>query len=119
LTAFGVDSNGISPYGDLVQGADGAFYGTTSSLGTGLKGTVFRLAPARAALGASLQTNVLRIDWSAWPGLSYQVQYQTNPAQTDWLDFGPVLLATNGLTWVSDPIVSQPRYYRLKQISAP
>jgi uncharacterized repeat protein (TIGR03803 family) len=43
-TLFSFDySNGASPQGALVQGADGHFYGTASSGGTNYYGTVFRI----------------------------------------------------------------------------
>ena len=39
-------TDGFSPYGGLIQGTDGNFYGTTYSGGKGLNGTVFKVTPA-------------------------------------------------------------------------
>jgi uncharacterized repeat protein (TIGR03803 family) len=41
-------TNGASPYGGLVQGHDGYFYGTTKLGGSSGKGTVFAMTPAGA-----------------------------------------------------------------------
>jgi uncharacterized repeat protein (TIGR03803 family) len=46
LHSFGMpESSGGSPVGALVQGRDGAFYGTTTKGGSGGRGTVFKLNP--------------------------------------------------------------------------
>jgi uncharacterized repeat protein (TIGR03803 family) len=37
--------DGITPYGGLVQGPDGTFYGTTNTDGQNFEGTIFRLTP--------------------------------------------------------------------------
>jgi len=39
-------TNGSGPRGEMVQGSDGNFYGTTSSGGSGAGGTVFKMTPA-------------------------------------------------------------------------
>ncbi len=45
LHAFDFSPDGVSPYAGLLQGGDGALYGTTVSGGTFGRGTVFRLKP--------------------------------------------------------------------------
>ena len=45
LWSFTGNNDGGAPDGTLVQGSDGNFYGTTSTGGTGLGGTVFRIGP--------------------------------------------------------------------------
>jgi uncharacterized repeat protein (TIGR03803 family) len=45
LVNFG-SPNGVSPFGVLVQGLDGNFYGTTAGGGTNSRGTVFKVTPA-------------------------------------------------------------------------
>jgi uncharacterized repeat protein (TIGR03803 family) len=44
LYSFSGGPNGKSPYGGLVQGTDGNFYGTTLAGGKGNKGTIFQLS---------------------------------------------------------------------------
>ncbi len=41
-------TNGSAPFGALVQGADGNFYGTTCDGGTANRGTIFKMTPAGA-----------------------------------------------------------------------
>ena len=45
LKSFGKPSSGAIPYAGLMQGADGALYGTASSGGSSGSGTVFKLNP--------------------------------------------------------------------------
>jgi uncharacterized repeat protein (TIGR03803 family) len=44
LASFGIPA--ASPIGELVEGGDGSFYGTTSTGGTGGFGTIFKITPA-------------------------------------------------------------------------
>jgi len=46
LYSFGNLPDGSQPYGQLVQGSDGNFYGTTLAGGTAGNGTVFRISPS-------------------------------------------------------------------------
>ena len=46
LYSFGSGADGEEPYGSLVQGTDGNFYGMTESGGTQSEGTVFKITPA-------------------------------------------------------------------------
>lgn len=46
LHSFAGSTDGGAPYGGLVQGSDGNFYGTTSTGGAGHLGTIFRITPA-------------------------------------------------------------------------
>ena len=43
LHSFSFGADGGAPYGQLVQGTDGSYYGTTSVAGAGNAGTVFKL----------------------------------------------------------------------------
>jgi uncharacterized repeat protein (TIGR03803 family) len=49
-------ANGSSPYAGLIQGTDGALYGTTASGGSSGNGTVFRLTPPATEGGAWVET---------------------------------------------------------------
>ena len=46
LWTFGGGTDGHNPYGTLIQGADGNFYGTTFQGGTNNHGTIFEITPA-------------------------------------------------------------------------
>ncbi|WP_160164550.1 choice-of-anchor tandem repeat GloVer-containing protein [Pedosphaera parvula] len=52
-----VGTNGLTPQGDLVQAADGNFYGTTSQGGTNGYGTVFKFTPFTGALTTLVSFN--------------------------------------------------------------
>jgi uncharacterized repeat protein (TIGR03803 family) len=46
LWSFGSGTDGTDPYGGLIQGSDGNFYGMTYHGGTNGKGTAFKITPA-------------------------------------------------------------------------
>jgi uncharacterized repeat protein (TIGR03803 family) len=46
LWSFGSGNDGSSPYGSLIQGSDGNFYGMTNLGGSNNSGTVFKITPA-------------------------------------------------------------------------
>ena len=48
INDFATVSNGAGPIGNLIQGSDGNFYGTTSGGGANSAGTVFMITPAGA-----------------------------------------------------------------------
>ncbi len=48
LWSFGNGTDGNSPYGSLIQGSDGNFYGMTNMGGSYSRGTVFKITPAGA-----------------------------------------------------------------------
>jgi trimeric autotransporter adhesin len=45
LWTFAYGTDGMHPYGTLIQGADGNFYGTTYQGGTNAEGTIFEITP--------------------------------------------------------------------------
>jgi hypothetical protein len=69
-------------------------------------------APAIQALapgGGSFQ-----LAWTALAGAAYQVQYLTNLVQTNWLNLGGVITATNNPMTFSESIMpGPPRFYRV------
>ncbi|HSY77910.1 MAG TPA: choice-of-anchor tandem repeat GloVer-containing protein, partial [Bacteroidia bacterium] len=48
--SFGVNILGNSPYGKVIQGKDGNFYGMTSAGGQNGKGTIFKYTPSTGAM---------------------------------------------------------------------
>jgi len=58
--------------------------------------------------------NHYQLVWNTTAGLHYQVQYQTNLLQTNWINLGSVTAATtNTLTLVDTDAISGQRFYRL------
>jgi uncharacterized repeat protein (TIGR03803 family) len=82
-------SDGVSPYGVLVQGSDGYFYGTTYAGGVSGYGTVFRLCvplnPPANQISAiySSGTNIV-ISIPSVAGETYQLQFRDSLTDGDW-----------------------------------
>src|ERR1039458_9832918 len=110
-------TNGSSPDAELVQGADGNFYGTASSGGSGGGGNIFQIIIVRTApvfLFASQTAGALTLTWSAVVGQTYQMQYCANLIQGGWSNFGGTIVATNATILTIDPAPSDPqRFYRI------
>jgi len=116
---LGRDTNadGGLPLAGLVLGGN-ILYGAAAIRGAGGNGTVFSLqlqAPVAPVISSVTQTNsALAFTWSANPGSSYQIQYATAAASTNWSNLGAAIIATNSTASVSDPIASDPqRFYRV------
>jgi hypothetical protein len=62
------------------------------------------------------ETNgTLNFTWNALTGLVYQVQYKTNLLQTNWINLGNAITATNVTATATNLIGSDPqRFYRLQ-----
>jgi hypothetical protein len=72
--------------------------------------------PVPAFRATTKTSNAFNLTWGAMAGLIYQVQYKTNLLQTNWINLGKPLVATNSNLTVSDTnaINSSPqRFYRL------
>jgi hypothetical protein len=68
---------------------------------------------------AQMANAAFQLTWSAVSGLVYQVQYSTNLLQTNWLNLGNPLIATNATLTLSDTsaVNSSPqRFYRLVEL---
>jgi hypothetical protein len=69
-------------------------------------------APAMQAVAAGGGT--FQLAWTAVAGATYQVQYLTNVMQTNWINLGGVITATNNPMTVSESVTSgSQRYYRV------
>ncbi len=121
LAAFHFDTNGTSPYGGLVQDASSSLYTTTSSQGSGSRGTIVRLKPGQPFLEASrTSANTLRVAWNAWLGKSYQVQSTTNLSQPNWTDLGGAFSATNSqIAITNSTLIGPSRFHRVKLLPSP
>jgi hypothetical protein len=59
--------------------------------------------------------NVISFNWSAMTGLVYQLQYKTNLFQSNWINLGGSIMATNLTMTSTDNIGPDPqRFYRLQ-----
>jgi uncharacterized repeat protein (TIGR03803 family) len=110
LYSFSTGHDGRHPYGGLVQGRDGSFYGTTLQGGAGNGyGTVFRLTvvpgPPQLAI-TPLGTDVVL----TWPtnATGFTLQSTTNLASPDWI-------TVSGQFAVTNPISGLQMFFRLSQ----
>ena len=117
LYSFTGGSDGADPLAGLVQGSDGAFYGTTSGGGQGGHGTVFRLAlvpftPPELALVHSGPNLIL-----TWPtnAIGFTLQSTTNLGSPVWTTNSPAPVVVNGQNTVTNPISGTQQFYRLSQ----
>jgi uncharacterized repeat protein (TIGR03803 family) len=104
------------PFGGLVQADDGNLYGVTRHGGAYGHGRIFRLSvPMPPVFRAMIQMgSTVALTWSAVAGQMYQVQYNTNLGQADWINLGSPFTATNGTATASDTIGPDPqRLYRV------
>jgi uncharacterized repeat protein (TIGR03803 family) len=114
LHIFIAGSEGRNPVAGMVQGQDGNLYGTTEHGGGEDKGTVFRLVIPPTVLPVAQAGNTVLITWSSIAGQSYQVQYNSNLASTNWINVTPQITATTNTTMISDTNTpSQQSYYRI------
>jgi subtilase family serine protease len=62
-------------------------------------------------------TNTVWLNWTALPGLPYQMQYKTNLLQGSWINLGSIVTATNTTMTIPDVIGTDPqRYYRIQWV---
>ena len=120
---FSFSSLGVGPYAGLTLAGDGSLYGTVRSGGAHTDGTVFRfiLNPAPPVFQTVTQTNhTALMTWSALVGGTYQLQYSTNLVQTNWVNLGLQIVATNASATASDSIgPDRQRFYRTALVPSP
>jgi uncharacterized repeat protein (TIGR03803 family) len=103
----------------LMQAADGNFYGTTQPGGMNPSENLFRMSvPVAPYLKTTAQSpGALTFTWNAVAGQTYQVQYSTDPALTNWTNLGGSFTATNGVVSTSDRTdADSHRLYRVVSI---
>jgi uncharacterized repeat protein (TIGR03803 family) len=84
--SFTGGTDGSYPWGELVQGSDGYFYGTTSAGGASGNGTVFRvLLPDPATVTVQVNPSAGGSAWVSQSGANLQLQAATN---TGWIFTG-------------------------------
>ena len=67
-------------------------------------GTVFSLSLSPLVRAAVQTNNTLVLSWMALSGRSYQAQCKSSLAQTNWVNFGNAIIATNAMMSVTDTI---------------
>ena len=75
--------------------------------------------PVPAFQAAARTPSTFNVSWGTMAGLVYQVQFKTNLLQTNWINLGKLLMATNTSLTVSDTnaIGSSPqRFYRIQML---
>jgi uncharacterized repeat protein (TIGR03803 family) len=121
LYSFGVPGQG-DPVAALVQGSDGAFYGTTEMGGTNGAGTVFKMvaslpSPANKISGVSVAGGDVVITVPSVAGETYQLQYATGLTSGNWSNVpgAPVTNSLGGTLTVTNAggTGAAARYYRL------
>jgi uncharacterized repeat protein (TIGR03803 family) len=108
--------DGGVPQATLVEGSDGAFYGTTLGGGTNNDGSVFRLAivpePPQLSIIPS-GTNVV-LTWPAGATGFTLKSTLSFGAVTAWNPVSPLPVVRNGQNTVTNPITGTEQFYRLK-----
>jgi uncharacterized repeat protein (TIGR03803 family) len=110
LYSFGCDySDGASPYGGLVQGSDGNFYGTAGYGGTDYDGTLFKLTvplnpPANQISSMLVDSSGTNLVFSI-PSIayeSYQLQFSPSMNSPNWSDVGSSITSIGALMMVTN-----------------
>jgi hypothetical protein len=83
--------------------------------GFGLDDITVTLIPATLFRTVTKTNGTLNFTWNALTGFVYQVQYKTNLLQTNWINLGAVITATNVTATATNLMGPDPqRFYRLQ-----
>ncbi len=72
--------------------------------------------PIPSLQGVTQTGNAINFTWTALPGLAYQIQYTTNLSQTNWINLGGQITATDITMTASDSITNDDQFYRIMQL---
>ena len=111
----GGSADGQFPYAALLEGSDGALYGTTKNGGNRNYGTVFQMTgPGKPRLGLQpTVTNTVLLSWPS-PAIGFALEENNVLATTNWTSVSQ-LPVNNGTTKsVTVPVFSGAKFYRLK-----
>ena len=117
------------PYGGSGDSSDGGgypiarlllagntLYGTAGMNGLYGNGTVFSIQlPSPPVISIEAATNaVFSFSWNANVGVTYQVQYVSDPSSSNWTNLGEAIVATNAILSATDSISgNSQRFYRV------
>ncbi|HEY5043004.1 MAG TPA: hypothetical protein VIK53_13490, partial [Verrucomicrobiae bacterium] len=127
LSGCGTVAGSVTNYGTiLLGGCDITFSNAVVNFGTiiatnGLPHFLSTLSNQGSfvinppAFQTLMQTNgVFKFNWSTVQGVNYQVQYKTNLVQTNWINLGSGIVATNSTMTISDSPTNSQRFYRIR-----
>ncbi len=100
------NANGYLPLGTLMPAGNGVYYGTASQGGTYNEGAIFRFSVCPPVSATIQANNTILLSWMALNGRSYQVQCKSGLTQSNWVNFGSPVTATDTTMTVSDTIAS-------------
>jgi uncharacterized repeat protein (TIGR03803 family) len=108
-------ADGRYPYAGLVEGSDGALYGTTKNGGSSNSGTVYRITgPGRPRLRLqSTSTNTVFLSWPS-PATGFALEENDTLTTTNWTSISQVPANDGTRKSVIIPVSSGARFYRLK-----
>jgi uncharacterized repeat protein (TIGR03803 family) len=100
---------------ELTSGGDGNFYGTTAVAGGPFgNGTVFRLAQVPEINLTSISNGVAYLNWTAFTGGVYQVEYKVSLSDTNWNPLSGRVTATASSASFTDSLATEAsRFYRV------
>lgn len=106
-------TNGARPEAALVQGSDGYYYGTASAGGSNNAGTIFKISVPPCFNAATQSNGMFSFSSSALVGQSYQVQYTSSLASSNWQNLGSPIQPTTPTLTITEAIGPTQRFYRI------
>jgi hypothetical protein len=77
---------------------------------------VYHYAPAPGFQSVAADGDSITFSWNSITGLVYQLQYKTNLNQTNWVNLGGAITASNATLSATDTFSPDPqRFYRIEQ----
>jgi uncharacterized repeat protein (TIGR03803 family) len=110
---------GANPAAGLLAGPGGVFFGTDQSGGTNGSGVVFSFLIQPAApifQQISSSGTAITLLWTAVPGRTYQLQYITNVAATNWLTITNITVAAATASATDSIAGYAQKFYRVVQL---
>jgi uncharacterized repeat protein (TIGR03803 family) len=99
----------------LIQGKDGSFYGTTYDGGDLALGNIFKLTIIQPPTiqSVSQAAHSITFTWNAAPSFTYDVQFSTNLASTNWSLLQSIVASNTVETITDSTLTNQQRFYRI------
>ncbi len=81
--------------------------------GTNLINALAPPVPAPLFLPLAPGAGGIMLTWSTVPGVSYQLQYNADLTETNWINLGSATTASNSITSATDAFTNSQRFYRV------